>query len=90
MTASTDSSHGSSVVTLDSGMAEKVVPTQWTKQPESSNGFVDDSELIAKAISGSTQRTEYYRNYKPDYEIKTSLLGDPCMQWTTLINPGQT
>ncbi|KEF54579.1 uncharacterized protein A1O9_09021 [Exophiala aquamarina CBS 119918] len=36
-----------------------------------------DSELIAKRISESVQESQYYKNYKSDYKISTSLLADP-------------
>jgi hypothetical protein len=44
-----------------------------TEQPSGT-----DTELIAEKIAGSLQHSEYYKNYTPDYEIKTSLLGEPC------------
>jgi hypothetical protein len=39
---------------------------------------IPDSAALANKIAASTQESEYYRKFQPDYKVQQVLFGEPC------------
>lgn len=56
----------------------KVAASTQEKAELDSTAPIPDSAALAKKIAASTQESEYYLNFQPDYKVQQVLFGEPC------------
>lgn len=56
----------------------KVATSTQVKAKLNSTAPIIDSAALARKIAASTQESEYYRKFQPDYKIQNVLFGEPC------------